>query len=46
MYERKKNRQCAIKLHKSLTIDTTKARTLPKVSGEPDIYMNTENMEL
>lgn len=46
MYKRKKNRQCTIKLHKSLTIDSTKARTLAKVSGELDISMDTENTEL
>lgn len=43
MYRGGENRQCAIKLHKSLTIDATKASSLTKVSGELDIYMNTEN---
>lgn len=46
MYKREKNRQCAIKLHKSVTTVTTKARSLTKVSVELDIYMNTEYMQL
>lgn len=45
MYKKWKNRQCAIKLHKSQTIDTTKAWSLAKVSGELDIYKNIENMQ-